>query len=246
MLFRSNGVVNDPEGEVEVTLFCTRGRWNCTCECDFTPFCGHPAAVALAWLERNAGARSGETSAPAARPRPFAEAQAPVIEAKLGRKLDPQELRTLAAFERVHREVVLYHGRLLVSTLRSHGFGWVLRKEAHDWEPMLEGWWNPAQPPATPLELWQYLAYDLERRGEPIPELLRPLTDTGAVSARLESKLVQESVNRWQAQLKRLVEPDPYVGGQTRGQGLDGITGVRVALQVNGIARLQKIGRAHV
>ena len=78
-----NGVVNDPEGEVEVTLFCTRGRWNCTCECDFTPFCGHSAAVALAWLERNAGAQSGETSAPVAKPRPFADVQAPVIEAML-------------------------------------------------------------------------------------------------------------------------------------------------------------------
>ena len=252
--FKRMGQVGDPNGTIEhlvnarvgvpgndfdVTLFCTRGQWSAACGCDQGPICGHSAALALVWLDRNAGAQAGADSAPAEKPRAFAEVHAPIIEGKLGRPLRQDELRTLAALEMLHRDVIRHQGRLLASAVKDLGFRWFLRKNAPDWEPVLDGWWNHAQPPATPLELWQYLAYDLERRGEVIPELFQPLTDTGAVRARLESKLLQETVNRWQFQLRRLAEPERHAYSQPQGGGLEGITGLRVSLQDDGTARLQ-------
>ena len=252
--FKRTGQVGDPNGTIEhlvnarvgvpgddfdVTLFCTRGQWSAACGCDHGPICGHSAALALVWLDRNARAQDGADSAPAEKPRAFTEVHAPIIEGKLGRPLRNDELRALAALEMLHRDVIRHQGRLLASAVKDLGFRWFLRKNAPDWEPVLDGWWNHAQPPATPLELWQYLAYDLERRGEVIPELFQPLTDTGAVRARLESKLLQETVNRWQFQLRRLAEPERHAYGQPQGGGLEGITGLRVSLQDDGTARLQ-------
>ena len=47
-------------------------------------------------------------------------------------------------------------------------------------------------PPGDPWALWQYIAYDYELHGRPIPEVFRPMTDTRAVHAAISNRLVQQ------------------------------------------------------
>ena len=232
-------LVRDEDDDFEVALFCTQGRWSSDCQCEDAPDCPHSAAVALAWLAKNAGALAEDPAQPREKPRPFAEVHGPIVAEKLGRPLRAEETRALTNLERLHGDVLRRHGRLFQSSLHFCGFGWFTDKPPYDWEMALEGWWNPDLPPATPLDLWQYLAYDLERRRAPIPEVYRPLTDTGAVRARLEARLLEESLRRWQVTLQQALQPPESGYGDPGIEPLDGATGLRVLVQPDGQMKLQ-------
>ena len=233
------GLVHDEEGDFEVALFCTQGRWSSGCQCEDAPECPHSAAVALAWLAKHAGTLAEDPAKPREKPRPFAEVHGPIVAEKLARPLRAEETRALTNLEQLHGEVLRRHGRLIQSSLHFYGFGWFTDKPPSDWEIALEGWWNPTQPPATPLDLWQYLAYDLERRGAAIPEVYRPLTDTGAVRARLEGRLLEQSLNRWQFALQQALEPAESSSRDSGSEPLDGVRGLRVIVQQDGLMKLQ-------
>jgi superfamily II DNA or RNA helicase len=212
-------IVNAPDTEA-VTLFLTRGKWSSRCTCAVRTDCEHACAAALAWLEDAAsGARDGadpESSVtsppPAPRPHPplqrvpppdapkrlsFRDQWSPVIARKLGRPLTPAETGQLADLAALFTQMAHAHGTLHPGTLLNYGFEHTPPPGVPLHTPAFPGWWDAATMPADPWALWQYIAYDYELAGRPIPEVFRPLTDTRPVRAAIHERLLQHELAVW-------------------------------------------------
>ncbi|MCL1888485.1 MAG: SWIM zinc finger family protein, partial [Kiritimatiellaeota bacterium] len=71
-------------------------------------------------------------------------------------------------------------------------------------ENVLQDLWE--EYPASPLGLWNCVAYALERHGFEIPAFMRPATDTSAVTRRVGELNRQREVNRWVSHFQWLGE----------------------------------------
>jgi superfamily II DNA or RNA helicase len=235
----------DVEGSesYEVTLFLTRGKWSSACTCPMGNDCKHVYAAGLAWIEE---VESGEANAGSPVPQPlpmsegasrqkkkrsFREEWAPVLAQKLGRPLTEMEGRQLGQLSALFTEFAHGYGALYPSSVQRHGFGDLIADQPEPYMPLFQGWWDPKRPPADPWALWQYLAYDAERAGRPIPEMFRPMTSTAAVHALLSERLVQQELASWRRALQEENFP-----GQTAAPAnpLIGIAGLRGRLTNEG------------
>jgi superfamily II DNA or RNA helicase len=203
----------------EVTLFFTRGQWSSRCSCPMGGSCKHAYAAGRAWIadvESGAVDRKELTPAPALAPPwspplrsadaspapkkiPFREQWSRVLAEKLGRPLLPAESRRLGQLAALFTHFQQAHHTLYAPALAAHGFPAALPPDSDSWGVVFADWWPPDRAPADPWALWQYLAYSLERNGQPIPEVFRPLTNTAAVHAAVHSSLVQKELAKWRA-----------------------------------------------
>ncbi|MEO7413797.1 MAG: DEAD/DEAH box helicase [Opitutaceae bacterium] len=211
----------------EVTLFLTRGKWNSSCSCPMDVDCKHVYAASLAWIaEVESGAvdrqdltptalpeipppawktpfppapppRAPSPPAPRSKKISFREQWSPVVAEKLGRPLTDAEGRQLGSLAALFAEFWQGHRTLYPDALLRHGFGDLVPRSAAVYLPVFQGWWDYATAPADPWALWQYLAYEAERTGHPMPEVFRPMTDTRGVHAALNESLVQQELATW-------------------------------------------------
>ena len=217
------------EEKLLVTLFLTRGKWTSRCACDRGADCPHVYAAALAWLAAAAqdvappdpNARPAITLAPIAPPPPpppyasapppgkvsFREHWTPVLAAKLGRKLTAAEGLLLEHLAALFAEFAQAHGTLYPGALLRHGFEHTPPRGAPLYAPAFPGWWSPPTAPADPWALWQYIAYDYELAGRPLPEVFWPLTHTAATRAAIEEHLLQHDLATWQRALAASDDP---------------------------------------
>ncbi len=248
--------VDDPK-PCDVTLFLTRGKWTSTCNCPLGRDCQHVVAAGLTWVA-NLGADSGRVLEPVISPERVAPVQlpavvfdppevsvskarakkatfrdewGPVIAAKLERPLTAPESRRLGQLADLFSDFLQSHHSIYEQALRRHGFVEVIPPGTYSWTPLFPGWWNYDDAPADPWALWQYLAYSLQLRGLPIPEVFQPLTDTSRVHASLDTLLAQQQLQAWRQALATPATPDP---GATNTLYVDGITALRARIDAEG------------
>jgi hypothetical protein len=185
-----------------VQLMRDENGWRNTCSCPLGGDCKHVAATALEWLARLRATRAPHN--PALVPPLHVSFRAqwePILTARLGRPLAADEgafLGKLAnIFQGFHR-----FGRLGTNEIRRLGFE-TNESRRNAFERAYNGWWQ--EPPRDPLELWQYLAHDIESSGLAVPEFMRPITDTAPVRARLQDRMRREAVKRWTDRFAHLV-----------------------------------------
>ena len=214
--------VNDDE-IYGVTLFLTRGKWSSRCSCDLKDECKHVYAAGQAWIA-DVDTRAKTAANPAAEVPPvpempapppvptfaappgkvsFREHWTPVLAKKLGRELTEAEANQLENLAALFGDFVQAHGSLYPGTLLRHGFEHTPPRGAPLYAPAFAGWWDHATAPADPWALWQYIAYDYEEGGRPIPTVFRPLTNTTAIRATIEERLVQNDLGAWQRALSQ-------------------------------------------
>ena len=237
------------EESYAVTLFFTRGSWTSKCSCPVGVNCKHVYAAGLAWLANvEAGGVDGVDPAVAAAamveftalpeaklPVPikdkfsFRDHWSPIIAEKLGRPLTDAESRQLLGLAALFAESAHGSRWLYPAQLRQHGFEVSVEAGSASHTPVFPDWWDPKDPPRDPWALWQYLAYDYERSGRPIPEVFRPLTDTRAVQAAIDERLVQQELAAWRR---------AFAGNETaaaaRHESAAAIAGLRVRVSPEG------------
>ncbi len=157
--------------------------WASVCTCSIEIHCKHAYAAGLALLDRLRDAPGEGSTAPT--PPATSDSLAAHVAEKIGRPLKRTEQNWLRRLAEAHA-LLLQGGQL-----DPYAISWLLppshRHFAYGYneQPWCEGWWERDQPPATPLELWPYLAVALGRRQLPLPEFLLPLTDLPAAKARI-------------------------------------------------------------
>lgn len=196
---RVRGVVSDDMGFVS-DLRREGFRWSSQCTCDVRIGCAHVVALALAWLSR--GRAHGATPAPEQPPREptFRQKWEPILAEKLGGPLSGDEGPFLGRLSNVFHNFK-NTGRLFPTEIARLGFP-TNEARAAGYRPAYEGWWE--QPPRDPLELWQYIAYDIETSGLTVPEFMRPITDTRAIRERLKDRERREAIRRWRDRFAQL------------------------------------------
>ncbi|MDB6165625.1 MAG: hypothetical protein JWQ83_765, partial [Lacunisphaera sp.] len=183
--------------------------WASHCTCSVEVNCKHAYAAGLALLDRLREAPAGAESAVPAATDPLAIA----VAGKLGRALKRSEQLWLHRLAEVHA-ALLQGGQLEAAAL-----SWLLppahRHLAYGYNepPWCEGWWEREQPPATPLELWSYLAVALQRRQLPIPEFILPLTDLPAAQARIAARESAHALHEWTRHFEQLQAALPAATG---------------------------------
>jgi superfamily II DNA or RNA helicase len=176
--------------------------WASVCTCPFEVNCKHAYAAGLALLDRLREAPVEEVpDSPASATSDLLVAH---VTTKLGRVLKRTELAWLRRLAEAH--VLLLQG----GQLDPYAISWLLppshRHLAYGYneQPWCDGWWESEHPPATPLELWPYLAVALQRRQLPLPEFILPLTDLPAAKARIAAREEARALRGWTRHFEQL------------------------------------------
>lgn len=210
----------------ETSLSWEGGSWYSACSCPLENDCKHTYALGLTWVRQHdragsalppkgsplpaiRGVTTGAALLPPQKPKKvsFHDRWAPVIEEKLGRRLTGDESHRLGQLSSLfHACHFSYYPGIPEQTLQQYDFP--VSSEArqalggpsyysYGYEPVFQGWWDTHTPPADPWALWQYIAYDWKRSGIPIPDVFRPLTDTGPIRERLDRLFLERDLARW-------------------------------------------------
>jgi len=140
----------------------------------------------------------------------FVAVQARKLEAALGSPLSPGDRAWLANLEDMHRHLVkVDHGHLPVRVLRRHGFLPRAMGTQRDYENPFHGWWDPSEPPATPWELWEFIALAMDEAGEALPRFAKPLTDLRAARERVAAMRARQEIDTWRSLLEPKVPAGP-------------------------------------
>jgi len=209
--------------EVQLTRLGT--TWWCDCSCPVGQKCKHIVAAALAWQKRISGgplAATDDTDESGAlisngKTPSFRAQWQPVLESKLGRALTPSEGAFLGKISQVFHNFKQL-GVLWPNDVLRLGFE-TKQAQVPAYTRMYEGWWT--QPPSTPLELWQYIAVDIESSGLKIPEFMAPLTDVSKVRPSVESALRLRAAADWMRRFRANTEVYPNSADEARSAFLD-------------------------
>ena len=208
----------------EVGLFYEAGEWDGDCTCPVGYECKHIYAAMLAFQKKAgqfpsaslpivaqklpAKAKKQTKSSAKSPARPLVPAS-PVVErftAALNRQPNAKEAAFLrqvqALFQKVsHQNVGLmpYDLRLIAPALSD--FGWNI----------LELW---PKPPQDDYELWLYCAWELRRRGVPLPEFMQAATDFSVIEPQMKAWLRDKEVAHWRGVLAA-AQQEPAAGAAT-------------------------------
>ena len=183
--------------------------WASLCTCSVEVSCKHAYAAGLALLDRLREAPAEETLHPTT--PATGEILVTLVAEKLGRTLKRTEQNWLRRLAEVH--ALLLQG----GNLDPYAISWLLppshRHLAYGFneQPWCDNWWDRDQPPATPLELWPFLAVALQRRGLPLPEFLVNLTDLPAAQARIAAREEALALRDWTRHFEQLQSVLPAV-----------------------------------
>lgn len=238
------------ESLYSVTLFLTRGNWSSNCSCPVRINCKHAYAAGRAWLDTAAsGGHDGAdpttiSSTPLPPPHPpltrlapvvaekkitFSGKWAPILAEKLGRRLTEAEVRRLSDLGALFAEFIQSRGTIFPGALLRHGFEHTPPPGTPLYTPAFPGWWDRTNAPADPWALWQFIAYDYELAGRPIPEVFRPMTDTRATHALVHDRLMQQELTEW----RNALAPSAS-NPATRVSPVAGVVGLRARIRPEG------------
>jgi superfamily II DNA or RNA helicase len=157
-------------------LFWAHDGWASECSCPVETDCKHAHATGLAWVRKFDRAPGSAPANKVLFPPVVHPGEAPLVAeftAAAGRPPDRKELAFLRNLQAVHRSV------------RSSGYGWFDRPALVALAPINDryllqldyaspfvGWW--AHPPATPLQLWPFIALLFTETGIALPPFTAP------------------------------------------------------------------------
>ena len=199
----------------QTNLLRAGARWRNTCSCPLGGDCKHVVAVGLEWLAHGAAGEHAATppapgsplEAAIGQPAPFGAHRGafrqhwePILAEKLGRPLTAEDGAFLGKLSQIFHNF-RQAGRVASSDLARLAFA---TQEARrgTYATAYQGWWT--EPPQNPMELWQYIAHDIESSGLAVPQFLRPVTDTAPVRSRLGNRQRGEAVGRWTDRFEQL------------------------------------------
>ncbi len=184
-----------------------RGAWSSECSCPVGMDCKHSAALAMAAIARLESAAAEESPPKSARPPAATPATLGAhLEATLGRKLRQTEQKRVRHLLALHAELrTRSQNTVYDDELARVGISTGRREPSWIQGPAFADWWGT--PPATPLDLWQYLAFYAEEHDLKIPPLFRPVTETSGVREALEKRLLDASIAEWEQNLADFAPP---------------------------------------
>ena len=201
------------------------------CACPLGGDCKHVYATLKALLVEHTqgsvralseGARAMPAAAETA--KTFAASDLPFSEQvalALGRKITAAEKKFLAQLAALHT------GCRLRGTITGWDFQALgLPLGGYAWDA-LKIW--PAVP-ETVRRFWLYLAWELHRRGKPIPDFLQPVTDFAEIEAEMRRWQRAQEIARWKNALGSAVKLVPEAPDEGAGETID----LRVALREKG------------
>jgi superfamily II DNA or RNA helicase len=175
-------------------------RWTGRCSCPVGTGCKHIFAALLAWRQQ---LTQPSTPAAADAPQAFREQLEPVLAAKLGRPLGVQEGAFLDGLAIAFRNF-LQTGIVHTGDVQRLGYRTREMDQSRRYA-LYSDWWD--KPPGTPLELWNYIAHDIQSSGQAVPEFLRPVTDTTGVVAARQRRQHAQLIARWHDRLRAANRP---------------------------------------
>ena len=209
---------------VEWTFF--ENAWQEACDCPVGAGCKHAFAAAQAMLSGGAPAPrvfdlddGPSLSGLRGNPPPAVSEAAEIaglttlLEQRHGRVLRDKERRfvrdLVGQWSRLRRGGPVFGQDLVPLGLeRTQGY-------YGGYTPVITDWWDAAEPLASPLEYWQFLALYAERTQLLLPDLMRPLTDTQLVVKRVEARERRQKIAHWAglfAAETRAGIPAPHAG----------------------------------
>jgi superfamily II DNA or RNA helicase len=182
-----------------------RGRWSSGCSCPVGVSCKHTYALALHWLAHGPASPDAALAPLTAATPSFRDDATALIEPRLGRPLTAQEKAFLGRLKHLW-SVLRSRGYISASDVETLG---LIPPEAqrHPHGALYQGWWSG--PLKDPIELWQYLAYDLEKGGQTVPPFLRPISDSAEIKRRLTQQERSQAIQRWTDRLEQLLRATP-------------------------------------
>jgi hypothetical protein len=199
--------------DYEVELAWASGSWSAVCTCPVEADCKHAYAAGLAWLQRNgrgagpAGMAAGAPGpAPALHLKPEERALVEAFTAAVGRAPDRRQLAWLRNLDALHRSLRdacfagyrwYRHDALL--NLAPAG---ARHQVAAPYENPFADWW--VQPPATPLELWSFVALFFTEHDIPLPEFTAPFTALDRARAARDGVERERELAAWRARFAAL------------------------------------------
>lgn len=207
--------------DYDVELEWSDYEWVSVCSCPMEGDCKHAYAAGLAWLRRHdtksaAGTpvRVDATPAPALQIKPGEQPLVDAFTRATGHAPDRKQLAWLRNLAALHRSV---------SRLSDHdrgygygyGYGWfdqqalinlapanARHRLIADYRNPFEDWWP--RPPATPLELWPFVALLFTEHDIPLPDFTAPFNAIGqAKAARMQVRREKE-LAAWRARFAAL------------------------------------------
>ena len=151
-------------------------------------------------LPRTASRKSAPVPPPIPAPDASPTGLAAQVQAKVGRKLAPDEQAYLKnigqLFRRATAEGLHYHHDLTGLGLRQNDGAYWDRLELYP------------SPPRSEVEFWNYLAlYLTEKRGQAIPEFMQPVTDLAKARAAMRKHFRARDIEHWNSTLTQLGNP---------------------------------------
>ncbi|MDR1146866.1 MAG: DEAD/DEAH box helicase [Verrucomicrobiales bacterium] len=198
-----------------VTWHYAGGGWHEVCSCPMGGECKHAFALALTVLRRCADddRACDPRDTPPRNPPPadanrenYSNQLTRQVVAANGRALTADEQRLVRALTQLwnnHRQGSPIRGEELYAL---HGHMNVLRGEYAHISPF-HGCWE--QYPASPLELWQFIAWFFDKKKVPAPAFLAALTDLPAVTAKIEAHRQRLELARWRQVFEQALPPPP-------------------------------------
>jgi superfamily II DNA or RNA helicase len=177
--------------------------WHSTCDCPVSIDCKHAYAAAQAWMRRHDDPRHKST---ARQPVPVVTiggmnirpGEEPLVSAFVkatGHAPDRAQVVWMRNLETLH-DSLAHSGRHAwfdFEALRNLAPASHRTQLRHNYKDPFVGWWR--KPPATPIDLWHFVALYFTEKGIPLPEFATPI-------ARLDKARAARDETRRDAQLK--------------------------------------------
>jgi len=209
--------------EYETSLYCTKAGWHSECTCPMKSNCKHVYATGLAWLQRYKspalpGAEGFVMSDPAPS-KPILKPNAPELRLLPGEESLVAEFSAATGHEPDRKELAFL--RNLASVHRSLGrssYGWFDNNALVNLAPNSErllvkagGYGNPfqnwfAQNPATPLQLWPFIALLFTESGVTLPPFTEPFNHLEEARREREKCRQNILIKQWQQRFSQLDE----------------------------------------
>ena len=160
----------------ETSLFWERDGWGSACSCPVETDCKHAYATGLAWMRQSDRSTGAGLAAKVLLPpviHPGEQALVAEFIAATGQPPDRRQLAFLRNVQAVHRSLHLgnhaWFDRMALASLAPAGDRHRLPPE---YSNPFHGWW--ARLPATPLQLWPFIALLFTECGIPLPGFTQP------------------------------------------------------------------------
>ncbi len=190
----------------ETSLFWDHDRWGSECSCPVETNCKHAYATGLAWMRKSDRSTGAGLAAKVLLPPVIHPGEQPLVDeftAASGQPPDRKQLAFLRNVQAVHHS--LHQGnhtwfdRTALSNLAPASNRYQL---VQDYTNPFNGWWTRL--PATPLQLWPFIALLFTERGIALPAFTQPFDHLDHARASRDTVRREAELRSWRARFAEL------------------------------------------